>query len=71
MILLELKVPWEDKMEKSILLKCQKYTDLTLDLNEQGHVVQFFVIELGAQISENQPIKQEVSEVHQKSVGDC
>ena len=68
MILSELKIPWEDRIEENILLKCKKYTDLTLDLNEQGHVVQFFVIKLGAQISENQPIKQEDSEVHEKSV---
>ena len=48
-ILAELTFPWEDRMEESNALKCEKYTDLTLDLRDQGYDLQSFAIEVIAQ----------------------
>lgn len=48
LILVELTVPWEDRMEESNIFKRGKYDELVLDLQEKGYHVKFFAVEVGA-----------------------
>ena len=43
-IVAELTVPWEDRMEQSNVLKEDRYSELTMDLIDKVH---FFAIEVG------------------------
>ena len=47
-IVAELIVPWEDRMEQSIVLKEDRYSELTMDLIDKGYRVHFFAIKVGA-----------------------
>ena len=47
-ILAELTVPWEDRMEQNNVLKENRYSELTMDLIDKGYRVHFFAIEVGA-----------------------
>ena len=47
-IVAELTVPWEDRMEQSNVLKEDRYSELTMDLIDKGYRVHFFAIEVGA-----------------------
>ena len=47
-IVAELTVPWEDRMEQSNVLKEDRYSELTMDLIDKGYSVHFFAIEVGA-----------------------
>ena len=47
-IIAELTVPWEDRMEQSNVLKEDRYSEPTMDLIDKGYRVHFFVIEVGA-----------------------
>ena len=47
-ILVELTVPWEDRMDLSNALKSDRYLDLTMDLEARGYGVHLFAIEVGA-----------------------
>ena len=47
-ILIELTVPWEDRMDLSNALKSDRYLDLTMDLEARGYGVHLFAIEVGA-----------------------
>ena len=47
-IIAELTVPWEDRMEQSNVLKENRYSELTIDLIDKGYRVHFFAIEVGA-----------------------
>ena len=47
-IIAELTVPWEDRMEQSNVLKEVRYSELTVDLIDKGYRVHFFAIEVGA-----------------------
>ena len=47
-ILMELTVPWEDRMELSNVLKEDKYSELMMDLIDKGYRVHIFAIEVGA-----------------------
>lgn len=48
LIIMELTVPWEDRMGTSNAIKNDKYSDLVLDLTEKGFKVYFFAVEVGA-----------------------
>ena len=37
-------------MEESNTFKCEKCTNLRVDLKEQGYIVQFFAIKVGARL---------------------
>ena len=47
-IVAELTVPWEDRMEQNNVLKEDRYSELTMDLIDKGCRVHFFAIEVGA-----------------------
>ena len=47
-IVAELTVPWEDRMEQSNVLKEDRYSELTMDLIDKGYRVHFFAIEVGS-----------------------
>ena len=47
-ILVELTVPWEDRLQYSNALKADKYADLTMDLEAKGYRTDLFPIEVGA-----------------------
>ena len=47
-MLVELTVPWEDRMDLSNALKSDRYLDLTMDLEARGYGVHLFAIEVGA-----------------------
>lgn len=48
LVIMELTVPWEDRMEMSNALKSDKYSDLVVDMEEKGYKVHFFAVEVGA-----------------------
>ena len=47
-ILVELTVPWEDRLQYSNALKADKYADLSMDLEAKGYRTDLFPIEVGA-----------------------
>ena len=47
-ILVELTVPWEDRLQYSNELKVDKYADLSMDLEAKGYRTDLFPIEVGA-----------------------
>ena len=47
-ILMELTVPWEDRLQYSNALKVEKYADLSMDLAEKGYRKDHFPIKVGA-----------------------
>ena len=47
-ILVELTVPWEDRLQYSNALKADKYADLSMDLEAKGYRTDLFSIEVGA-----------------------
>ena len=47
-ILVELTVPWEDRMELSNELEEDKYSKLMMDVTDKRYRVHFFAIEVGA-----------------------
>ena len=46
-ILVELTVPWEDRLQYSNALKVDKYADLSMDLEVKGYLTDLFPIEVG------------------------
>ena len=49
-ILVELTVPWEDRLQYSNALKADKYADLSMDLEAKGYRTDLFPIEVGRQV---------------------
>ena len=49
-ILVELTVPWEDRIEASNVLKTEKYSDLAKDLEFSGFRVKLMPVEVGARV---------------------
>ena len=47
-ILVELTVPWEDRLQYSNALEADKYADLSMDLEAKGYRTDLFPIEVGA-----------------------
>ena len=47
-ILVELTVPWEDRLQYSNALKADKYADLSMDLEAKVYRTDLFPIEVGA-----------------------
>ena len=47
-ILVELTVPWEDRLQYSNAFKADKYADLSMDLEAKGYRTDLFPIEVGA-----------------------
>ncbi|MFG1588224.1 hypothetical protein ACDT12_13105 [Staphylococcus aureus] len=47
-ILVELTVPFEDRMEERNISKREKYDELTADLRDTGYEVSLFAVEVGA-----------------------
>ena len=47
-ILVELTVPWEDRLQYSNALKADKYADLSMDLEAKGYRTDLFPVEVGA-----------------------
>ena len=48
MILVELTVPYESRMEEAHIFKTEKYSDLKKDLTRQGYKTKIFAVEVGA-----------------------
>ena len=46
-ILVELMVPWEDRLQYSNALKADKYADLSMDLEAKGYRTDLFPIQVG------------------------
>ena len=46
-ILVELTVPWEDRIEASNVLKTEKYSGLAKDLDDSGFRVKLMPVEVG------------------------
>ena len=49
-ILVELTVPWEDRLQYSNALKADKYANLSMDLEAKGYRTDLFPIEVGARV---------------------
>ena len=47
-ILVELTVPWEDRLQYSNALEADKYADLSMDLEAKGYRTDLFPIDVGA-----------------------
>ena len=47
-ILVELTVQWEDRLQYSNALKADKYADLSMDVEAKGYRTDLFPIEVGA-----------------------
>ena len=47
-ILVEMPVPWEDRIEASYVLKTEKYSDLVKDLEDSGFRVKLMPVEVRA-----------------------
>ena len=47
-ILVELTVPWEDRIEASNVMKTEKYSDLAKDLEDSVFLVKLMPVEVGA-----------------------
>ena len=47
-IIAELAIPWEDRMEQSNVLKEDRYSEVTMYLIDKDYRVHFFAIEVGA-----------------------
>lgn len=48
LILVELTVPWESRLEEQHTFKLEKYRDLCAELRQQGRKVHLFAVEVGA-----------------------
>ena len=48
MVLIELTVPYESRIEQAHIYKREKYTDLVNELSRQGYKAKVFAVEVGA-----------------------